>query len=63
MVLTSIALLLLAINGVLAVRQLNEQEERINKVYKFLREQNTFNRVINNKIDNVNERLGKKEKE
>lgn len=50
MVLTSIALLLLAINGVLVVKQLYEQEERIDKVYQFLREQNAFNKIINDKL-------------
>jgi len=62
MVLMNISILLFAISLISILKQLHKHEDRLDRLTKLLIAQNEFNRVINDKINNVNERLCKKEK-
>jgi hypothetical protein len=62
MVLMNISILLFAISLISILKIIHRHEERLDRLTKLLITQNEFNRVINDKIDNVNERLCKKEK-
>ena len=63
MVLTSIAILFLAINGILLADLFHKHEERLNRLEKMFDKQIELDDTLNKKINDVNERLCKKEKE
>ncbi len=63
MVLMNISILLFAISLISILKIIHRHEERLDRLTKLLSTQNEFNRILNDKINDVNERLGKKEKE
>ena len=63
MVLMNISILLFAISLISILKIIHRHEERLNRFETMFDVQNEFDRVLNDKINDVNERLCKKEKE